>query len=789
MKIHKPGIFLVLYLLSFQFACFEAHSSVKSIESLGNIWIVTIDKSGSMLYVGNPAVVSRSVTNRLSNNKIIDSIDFKKDRFLFFYSGFRFNSIVGLGNQLRNSPGFETSFIHHTDQNLYQFNDKSELINHTGLLLRTNNYIYNLSFVSQIRVFSIKKAIDFLIQKNENINFKDIIIVTITDDGEQNDQWLTDYRNLKIWAPSKIDEVKKANTRYIYNHLNGIGGGVLDEMFSDERNIPHLWIYSYQTRQSKTYCDTVSIFNIDVSTEKQISLKPKTNLYLNDTVCAFTVDSIKINNSVTKLGNRFEDEWTGGIISENKLRFNKIQIFGSMQIVYTDSIYGRHYKKVRFIQHSKTPSTILSNTFFYLKIILGFIFISFLLYWLILLPNKILFIVYTTKGLKYIVRRGYRQQWKLGDIPVLSKSKNNSYIFKKHKNISVQRFHDLACDNFCFLVQSKYQMFNNSISTEQDIECYFKTNSQNYSGLLKYVYRKKIISKIRSFKEKCSDKYILFRKTAKLFEKLILLFDKKFYYQIPVSENNIIRFISPLLKNRTFIFELNTTSIILTDPDKNINNKINIACLNTYYSPANKYRSNALINYYFDNTESKIYWNILLPEFDRDHKRSLRYIYNIYHFCQKVNGIDHIKSHIDENIIILKQTIRKELKYRCQSNVMMISNIDRVSNDNLFMIESSSIQGFVYLIQDTSEKKYQLLYSPFINGLEKELYINVQKTPNAHLYLTFSKLKYLHFIDNLRKIKLSESIFKFNNASSEKLSVKSDNNEIRITFSNITTKI
>jgi len=39
---------------------------------------------------------------------------------------------------------------------------------------------------------------------------------------------MTDYKNLKKWAPNKVEEIGNITSKYIYNILNGSGYGSLE---------------------------------------------------------------------------------------------------------------------------------------------------------------------------------------------------------------------------------------------------------------------------------------------------------------------------------------------------------------------------------------------------------------------------------------------------------------------------------------------------------------------------------------------------------------------------------
>ena len=173
----------------------------KDVTKMGDIWIITVDKSGSMVGAKRDvSSITKSTTNRLLKSNVFDSADFTQDRFLFLISGFQFNKYIGHGNSFIQSTPFEESLIHPTDSILHSFSNKEQLVNHIAkevMSTKQFKYSYDYSFVSLLRTFSIVHAVEFLIENNEAANFDNLYVMSITDDADQNDQWRMDYRNLK----------------------------------------------------------------------------------------------------------------------------------------------------------------------------------------------------------------------------------------------------------------------------------------------------------------------------------------------------------------------------------------------------------------------------------------------------------------------------------------------------------------------------------------------------------------------------------------------------------------
>ena len=102
------------------------------LDTLGNVWIVTVDHSGSMLKLSNgstvthtPQMLASEVRDRMRRMDFMQDIDYRHDRFIFYKSGVSVDYSRGFGNEMAIMPDLDTSFIHHTDAILHKFQDHS----------------------------------------------------------------------------------------------------------------------------------------------------------------------------------------------------------------------------------------------------------------------------------------------------------------------------------------------------------------------------------------------------------------------------------------------------------------------------------------------------------------------------------------------------------------------------------------------------------------------------------------------------------------------------------------
>ena len=146
----REAVFVLLCTLWLPFANAQ-HATVPDADSLGNLWVVTADMSGSMVPGKNKSArvpaMAKNVMKSLQGCVPLDQIDFAKDRFLFFTSGYRFCPLR------KGEPGFDSCFIHHTDACLHVFASKQELIADIGHLLRTPSIPINYRLCRKSKLF------------------------------------------------------------------------------------------------------------------------------------------------------------------------------------------------------------------------------------------------------------------------------------------------------------------------------------------------------------------------------------------------------------------------------------------------------------------------------------------------------------------------------------------------------------------------------------------------------------------------------------------------------------
>ena len=381
MKTKILTFFIVV--LFFAFPVVGQNTSVPDVDSLGDIWVITIDNTYSMSRRGGKSIdmdaVGKGVEQRIVNSNAFDSINWGKDRFLILKSG------IGDGTKRRF---VDTQFIKHTDTVLHSYENKGNFAGDIGNILAHGDYNNYVSFVSQMRLLSLCKALDFISDNGLQNKYRYINIVTISDDAvDQHDQWSTDYRTLKECCPDKVEYLSGLARKYIYNPLNGWGGGEMNLGWSDETRLPHIWLYHYVTSEGRLKMDTSNVY-VDVVARDGKRLQ--FNVMEGETVpCLYWIDSVCVNKNVIKIDRHFTDSLTINAEYENDLINNVVAVYGKAQFEYNDSLLGPHYRVVDFVQHTTSMPRHLSITLNVLALVAILGVILFILLWFNLVVLRI----------------------------------------------------------------------------------------------------------------------------------------------------------------------------------------------------------------------------------------------------------------------------------------------------------------------------------------------------------------------------------------------------------------
>lgn len=728
------------------------YSFGRNVKDMGNIWVVTIDKSGSMIKGKTVETLGDDVYKRLITGICLNDADFKSDRFLFLTSGYAYSKEIGLGNELKSSPAFDKSFIHKTDGQLHSFSSRAECASHIRKLILKGDFSYPLSFVSQIRVFSLIHAVNYLKSTGEGENFNQIKVLTITDDADQNDQWMMDYRLLKMCAPNKIQEVNDSTAKYVYNSLNGLGEGYLDCIFSDEDNVPHIWVYDYKTKASVNNTVEQDMINIGTTDGVTIILESKYDELGDAIVDKFFIDSIYVNNTKIPVSGEFKDQITWPCSYDNKYVTNDICIWGNVQVEYEDPVYGSHIKMMPFTIQRTVISDGLEKLLVIIISLLGIAVCVIMFFLFIIRPNKTMFTIYSGLGEKTRVKRGFLSHWKSVNTPIqyyqsnVEDDKKNSVlgcITRKSKYIDVIQVYSLKSNPMALMIVSGTPL---SLSvgvtytdTSMDIEKDFQSRKANYPYLLKEIYEPSYICSLYRKKYKSSHSGFY-----RFIINIVNALAKKYFYCIPsVSDTNrILIEADRLLKDKTFSIDYyQKTEKIGFNPHNYV---INLA-LSCYYRKIKNIYDVIICNYYSES-------------------RNCLSVVQLDDITQIGMSLNHVRSYLffemdkkadNEQILLLKRYLSKQFK-GCRIGYVEVRDTAEIPFD--FIVRKSTAPGFITFVEYSDRQRSQQLYSPYREFETSEKFIRLNpRLDNGRLYLSVIPFDRLKKYPSMKKV-LSDKV-------------------------------
>lgn len=672
------------------------------VDSIGDLWIFTLDKTGSMLsektvtgakILWTPKKIKEDVINKLSKeNGILDQINYIHDRIIIMETGYGKQENDSYGREFSLAPSLDSSFIHVVNTlDKFSTNKKNGLKMVLSDLLEKHNYIYRESFVSQIRVLSLHRLIEFIKQEKISLDFRKIHIVTITDDADINDQWKMDYYSLKR-APDKIKQLNTLHSKYVYSSFTQKGGGFLDERveFTDTSSKNHIYMYDYITQQQRTHkiiCYEDSLIQIAPLDGNLIDIKIRQKQLYSEEIVFIYIDSLIIGNEIYPINRYIKDEEKMYLSYEMDKIKNAISIFGKIQVQYKDSIYGEHYKCYPFEQH--TPNyTATANLFFNIVLCsLATLILLILIFVLWIRPSSKLLTIYAYKT-KVRIQRGFNWQW--GKLTPLAYSNADEIVFAKH-NCLKQKKHESLSQKIILIDSPVPLTFTRNIlsdSTKNNIYKNANDSYRKYPNVLIERYKKTLAGKI-AFLQNSNIKWIR-RKLYPKLNKILFYLSPHYYYW----DNHIDGIISTsLLPGHHFLFEHNNTSEKLSIDDK---------WLNTYYQGN---FPNADIIICINKTEEYAMWDIYQlcgRNLSGYGISSVKHLIHYKHNSANQNEIQTIKKY-------LKRVIQRETML---NKIVIIDEINYNSAGVHFNVVDASCMSYICLVENTEIEKCQILYSP-----------------------------------------------------------------------------
>lgn len=726
--------------------CLSASAQMlPDVDSLGNVWIVTIDNSGSMKsdlhdrYV-SPSQLAANVRRRLNSDAYLQDVDYKNDRFIFYTSGL-FASVDNFGNKMAQLMPLDSSFISHTDAILHKMSDKQQLVKHITGIMASNDYRYKISFVSQIRTFSVVKTVNLLKERGLADDFNTLRLITITDDADQSDNWDKDYKNIRKGdriarnaGRKPISEVTSDTiAKYVHSDFRESGKGVFKEVYSaNDESLPHIWVYEYETLQSRRDTIPSPLHLVTAKDGKEVSFRAAKRRIQGDSVCFFTIDSLVVNGVALACDEHFFGKDSIAVEYKNGLRFNDVRLCGSVQLKYDDEIYGEHYRKLYFVHEAAVPSGIFYVVFLILFIAACILVVGYLAYRFIWLPLSELMRIYDPSGNPIIVKRGFGFMWDNEFVPLAdyeaSASGLSSVVVRKDRKVSGVST-QIASSGTDLLICSRDRLFLSEQAEEhnshEDIYNIYYARSADYPPVLKAVYESSSVARLRAKSRGLS--WRLLRKPIDLLVNLINFISPTYYYyfkDITACESLCME--SFLLPGKKYIISVQQTG---AGTVRSVEERIINKALNHYYSTDTMRPCDALLCY--DTYGDKIYWSVVVLDDQTSMQPSLRNVHIAYRYV-----CDFDSAWLENDVKRLLAYSRRFLRHKriCVLDCRTILSAGAVC----FKMTSVPLPGFVSVIESVARPKAHLVYSPFADGILPQKYVSFARCKyDGLLYVSF----------------------------------------------------
>lgn len=701
------------------------------VDSLGNMWIITLDKSGSMMYEKTvtgekiywPTTrIKDDVMNKLSHSGgILDQIDYSRDRITFIETGYATKPEESHGIGFCAAAPLDSSFIHIIKpiQN-FKTNKKDGVEAVLSNLLSRRDYKYQESFVSQIRVLSLHRLVKLICENNLGLTFDKINIVTITDDADVNDQWRNDYYTIKR-DRKKVQQLNELHSKYVFSSFTQKGAGILNEKeeFTDLSSKNHIYMYEYVTRQQLTneiLCKEDSIISITPLDGESIDLRLNRKEIASDSICFVYIDTITINSTGYPVCRYMNDTLHINQPYDMGTVQNDIVIRGKVQVQYWDSIYGAHYKSYDFVQYNKDYTSSIHSIANATTIIITTLVLALLIYILFILPNRLVMKVYSPDGNKVHIRRGYGWQWE--NLTPLAYYSHSACLFAKHNcfkricdpAMSYDSLNGIIIDSPAPLIITKNAL---SASTRNNIKANAENSCEMFPDIVVKMYENTLagyFSKLQNSRFKW-----IRRKLHPFINGLLFSISPHYYYWGNAMQGLIS---TPILDGKNMLIEFN---------DRNERCSIDDKSLNKYYN-GDYPIADVLIS--TQNINSNVMWDVYRLCNRKINGYGISSAKHLIHYIQKDSDVSQLGNIRKQ----LEKAIRHELK------VNKIAYIDSTSYDHHdkwmhFDVQKATCMAYVCLVECTLDEKCQVLYSPFTDtDIEEKNVVIAASAVSRHIW-------------------------------------------------------
>lgn len=724
----------------------------RDVDSLGNVWAVTMDRTYSMLseirvvngvkkqnYLG-PNVIAKRTYDRIVASDFMKQVDWEHDRFLFFTSSIREYT----NKYIKSQANLDSSFIHFTDKKFHKFANSRAFAEYVASCMDVSEDHYKnyCSFVSLMRSMTLKKVIEWLEAEGQTGNYHNIRIMTVSDDAvDQHDQWSTDYRALREADQRKVDYIIKHSMRLLFN-FSGYGGGDLTLVWNDDSVVPHIWVYEYETTQGRRQADSAGhFFMVKAGDGQQVSVEldregvAESQQVSLPTLCR--IDSMCINGEMYDVGSYFYGEWSDSLMYRNHFPANDVTLYGRIQLAYKDTILGVHQRTVDFVQQYRIPTAAALTLSRILIVLVAIALAVVLLVLLVLLPKARLFTLYDTAGVgRTQVRRGYRWHWKSDPVPLMSivnvdgrmrvLTKSDSKVLRAAKEKSS------ASGTNALLLVAKRKL---SLSTEDlsyntlhdDIDEVWR-NDIAYPPLLRAVYEQSMERKLylKEYESNVVGK-VLWRVVHLIYH---VVAGPTYYHYIKEAPATLL-VTSNLLPNQEFLIESQTGKCTAAGIEQVL----------LYWYDSKKRRDgrirkdNNLLLTCAEQGENRI-WDFYQLEQSVDARVSLRNVHRVFHYEIPVS-----KSDKEMEAKWLMSEIRNAYGKKANFLNVRLSVLQTPGKGNaLFHITESYCLNYLSLVS-SKEQAVTQIYSPFTQGSKRTVRFRLAEHRLNYLYSSMLPLK------------------------------------------------
>ena len=658
-------------------------------DSLSDLWIVTIDMSGSMKEDGKYKRIPEKVDAIVMRN--CESLD--KAKFVLLSSGMMINELRSSSASFANKYGlkynpmeFDLLLIRSlTDATTYNEAQK----NIKTICNDISRFKYERSFASLARPISLyylinRKHYDFSIYRN-------IYHIEITDDGETNDQWSLEYNFLSKHYPEHFKKVNKILPSIACSRFDFISkkSGNFDEIASSKRQ-PYVYLtkyFTYEDNHTDTILTANSLVEVCDFHDQHLTLHMKS---CGDAIQFIYVDTCRLNGHAIAV-NQYLYPKDSVIVVYGKAIVNnfqnKVSVEGAYQEEYHDKILGLRYRTVR-LNNGEIAESFVSAETKSIELRSLYMFVSFLLAiiaFIIIWRNLAVLNVYVN-GKCYSIKRKAMSKLKNDSFTILTvhcdeHGATNSHFYKG-KGISMQ-------DQHSFVFGSKATKKELGELKNNDILIKSCRGLNPVFPDVIYEHNKNGRAIVFEFSCENDGDEIQFSYANKLSHNLVIKIVKDSRVKPQAVENN------DLLQLNYRMLASSISMIDFEEEQKRMDKPLN----------------NVLVNFIHKETLGDDYDDYaILNIFDYNSRNTANRVFLRYSLvCFFDSNLMTVKKVTEELILVAQYVLQSE---RQKMGIVDININDKPEDDDVD-VDVSPMLSYLYLLK---KGKSRLVYSPFADG-------------------------------------------------------------------------